>query len=176
MLGVNSLIILFFAFNLFAHATDYHVGPGQTRANISEVPWDALQAGDRIYIHWRSTPYFEKWVINGQGTAQDRSLPVRGLKDAGLEREFKNLARSSVPSQFQIVDVIITSSSWGVNKDALGRPLNRAMIAYMVEKDSAGKCYVQYFAFSQPAMGGSYGKTQVDLDWSSKTRREVDCQ
>ncbi len=49
------------------------------------------------------------------------------------------------------------------------------MIAYMVEKDVAGKCYVQYFAFSQPASGSSYGKTRVDLDWSSKSRREVNC-
>ncbi len=85
MLRVNSLIILFFAFNLFAHATDYHVGPGQTRANISEVPWDALQAGDRIYIHWRSTPYYEKWVINGQGTAQDR-IEIIGVSGPNGEK------------------------------------------------------------------------------------------
>jgi hypothetical protein len=53
-------------------AADYHVGPGQPLVNISEVPWDALQAGDKIYIHWKSTPYYEKWVINAQGTAQNR--------------------------------------------------------------------------------------------------------
>ncbi|WP_114903715.1 T9SS type A sorting domain-containing protein [Kordia sp. SMS9] len=54
------------------YATDYHVGPGQPLANIAEVPWDALQAGDKVYIHWKSTPYYEKWVINAQGTAQNR--------------------------------------------------------------------------------------------------------
>lgn len=106
---------------------------------------------------------------------EDRSMPVRGLRDANLEKEFKSLARRSVPAQFKITDVIITSSRWGVNKDALGRPMNRAMIAYMLEKDSSGNCYVQYFAFSQPANGNTYGRTQIDLDWSSKTRRAVDC-
>ncbi|WP_298757106.1 T9SS type A sorting domain-containing protein [uncultured Psychroserpens sp.] len=66
-------IVLFslLSFNIIS-ATDYHVGPGQPLANISEVPWDALQAGDKIYIHWKSTPYYEKWVINAQGTAQNR--------------------------------------------------------------------------------------------------------
>lgn len=54
------------------YATVYNVGPGQPLANISEVPWDSLQAGDQVYIHWRSTPYQEKWVINAQGTQQDR--------------------------------------------------------------------------------------------------------
>ena len=54
------------------YATDYHVGPGQPLANISEAPWDSLQAGDKIYIHWRNTPYYEKWVINAQGTEQNR--------------------------------------------------------------------------------------------------------
>lgn len=54
------------------YATAYHVGPGQPLANISEVPWDSLQAGDQVYIHWRSTPYLEKWVINAQGTQQNR--------------------------------------------------------------------------------------------------------
>ncbi len=42
--------------------------------------------------------------------SQDRSLPLRGLKDATLEKEFKSLAQSSVPSPYQIIDVIITSS------------------------------------------------------------------
>jgi hypothetical protein len=53
-------------------ATDYHVGPGQSLTTISSVPWAALQAGDRVYIHWRSTSYKEKWVINRKGTAQNR--------------------------------------------------------------------------------------------------------
>ncbi len=33
------------------------------------MPWATLQAGDNVYIHWRSSPYKEKWVINREGTA-----------------------------------------------------------------------------------------------------------
>ena len=66
-------------------ATDYHVGPGQPLATISEVPWDSLQAGDRIYIHWQSTPYYEKWVINAQGTEQNR-IEIIGVSGPGGQK------------------------------------------------------------------------------------------
>ncbi|MFH2005508.1 MAG: right-handed parallel beta-helix repeat-containing protein [bacterium] len=52
-----------------AHAVDYEVGPGQPLTAIGDVPWESLEAGDRVLIHWRDTPYREKWVIGGQGTA-----------------------------------------------------------------------------------------------------------
>jgi len=51
--------------------TDYNVGPGQPLTTISEVPWSTLQAGDRVFIHWKDSPYKEKWVINRQGTAAE---------------------------------------------------------------------------------------------------------
>ena len=63
------LILFSFFFYSFINATDYHIGPNQSLATISEVPWTTLMAGDRVYIHWRNTPYKEKWVINRQGTA-----------------------------------------------------------------------------------------------------------
>jgi hypothetical protein len=52
-----------------ALATDYHIGPTQVLTSIADAPWATLQAGDNVYIHWRTTPYKEKWVINRQGTA-----------------------------------------------------------------------------------------------------------
>ncbi len=55
-----------------ATAVDYHVGPSQSLTAIADVPWATLQPGDRVYIHWRSSPYHEKWVINRQGTANAR--------------------------------------------------------------------------------------------------------
>ncbi len=69
----NLFITIFFLFaSLFTFAADYHVGPGQSLTTISEVPWATLNAGDRVYIHWRATPYKEKWVINRQGTNTNR--------------------------------------------------------------------------------------------------------
>ena len=52
-----------------AAAVTYDVGPGQPCASIGSVPLATLQPGDTVRIHYRSTPYKEKWVICRQGTA-----------------------------------------------------------------------------------------------------------
>lgn len=52
-----------------AFATTYDVGPGQPYASIGTVPLASLQPGDTVRIHYRTTPYKEKWVICRQGTA-----------------------------------------------------------------------------------------------------------
>lgn len=61
-----------------ANGAVYEVKPNTALDTIGEVPWATLQPGDLVLIHWRSTPYKEKWVICRQGTA---SLPitVRGV-------------------------------------------------------------------------------------------------
>jgi hypothetical protein len=61
-----------------AVAAVYDVGPGQPYAAIGDVPWEALGPGDVVQIHWRSTPYKEKWVIGRQGTAA-APIVVRGI-------------------------------------------------------------------------------------------------
>ncbi|MEM9597997.1 MAG: right-handed parallel beta-helix repeat-containing protein [Acidobacteriota bacterium] len=59
-------------------AADYHVGPGQPLATIGDAPWTSLQPGDRVLIHWRDTPYREKWVLNRRGTP-DAWISVIGV-------------------------------------------------------------------------------------------------
>ena len=66
-------------------AADYHVGPGQALATIGEVPWAGLNAGDRVYIHWREQPYREKWVINRKGTSQ-QPITISGVPGPGGKR------------------------------------------------------------------------------------------
>jgi hypothetical protein len=51
-----------------AHAATYTVGPGRSHETIGSVPWEHLQPGDRVLIHWRPAPYREKWVIASRGT------------------------------------------------------------------------------------------------------------
>lgn len=72
--------IVIFSCSPLAHAADYHVGPGQNYANIGDVAWESLQAGDTVYIHARPTPYYEKWVLNRVGTANS-PITVRGVPD-----------------------------------------------------------------------------------------------
>lgn len=63
-----------------ATATDYHIGPGQPYSSIGAVPWYALGPGDTVYIHYRSTPYREKFLISSRGTPNQwiRVLGVPG--------------------------------------------------------------------------------------------------
>jgi len=65
-----------------AGAATYEVGPGKPLANIGDVPWESLSAGDLVLIHARPTPYREKWVISRAGTAA-QPITVRGVADAG---------------------------------------------------------------------------------------------
>eukprot|EP01013_Petalomonas_cantuscygni_P035738 TRINITY_DN645_c0_g2_i1.p1 TRINITY_DN645_c0_g2~~TRINITY_DN645_c0_g2_i1.p1 ORF type:complete len:518 (-),score=105.52 TRINITY_DN645_c0_g2_i1:449-2002(-) len=63
-------------------ATDYHVGPTQTFTNINDVPLESLGAGDTLYIHYRSTPYREKFVLCAVGTSTS-PLVVTGVPEVG---------------------------------------------------------------------------------------------
>src|SRR5689334_21952827 len=67
-----------------AQFATYEVGPGKPYANIGDVPWESLQAGDTVLIYWRPTPYKEKWVICRQGTAS-APITVRGVAGTGGE-------------------------------------------------------------------------------------------
>ncbi len=62
--------------------TVYDVGPGQSYADPSEVPWESQSPGTLVRIHYRSEPYATKWVINTTGT-QDKPVVIRGVPEEG---------------------------------------------------------------------------------------------
>ena len=64
-----------------ARTVEHHVGPGQPLAEVEDVPWESLTAGDVVAIHARPEPYRAKWVICARGTAE-RPIVVRGVADA----------------------------------------------------------------------------------------------
>jgi hypothetical protein len=68
-----------------AAAEVYEVGPTQALVAIGEVPWESLEPGDEVRIHWRAEPYREKWVMAVHGTAA-APIVVRGIKGPGGER------------------------------------------------------------------------------------------
>lgn len=80
-----------FAFALFAlppiTATTavYQVDPATSYTAIGQVPWESLEAGDTVLIHWRSEPYREKWVICRRGT-ESAPIVVRGVAGPNGER------------------------------------------------------------------------------------------
>ncbi|NNE67280.1 MAG: polysaccharide-degrading enzyme [Pyrinomonadaceae bacterium] len=59
----------------------YDVGPSRSLTSIADVPWATLQPGDTVLIHWRQTPYKEKWVICRQGSA-NAPITISGVPNA----------------------------------------------------------------------------------------------
>src|SRR4051794_18769498 len=64
-----------------ARATDYEVGPDKELAEINDVPWESIKAGDHVNIHWRETPYKAKWVMFSRGT-ETEPIIVHGVPNA----------------------------------------------------------------------------------------------
>jgi parallel beta-helix repeat protein len=67
--AMKLIAVAFIFFSSVAQAATYDVGPGQTYASIGATPLATLQPGDTVRIHYRATPYKEKFVICLQGTA-----------------------------------------------------------------------------------------------------------
>ena len=59
-------------------ATTYEVGPSKPLSSIGSVPWETLQPGDTVLIHYRPNAYAEKFVICRQGTT-NAPITVRGV-------------------------------------------------------------------------------------------------
>ncbi|MEM1123355.1 MAG: hypothetical protein AAGJ18_23140, partial [Bacteroidota bacterium] len=116
----------------------------------------------------------EKAAAAAAAAKAESGLPVAGLKDARLESEFKQLAQAAIGNSFKIQRMIIMASKWGVNNDALGRPIARSMITYGIGKDASGQCFKQAMTFTQNYNGGSYGRTYYDSGWAYP-KKKIDC-
>lgn len=57
---------------------DYDVGDGFPYPTIGSVPWKILGPGAAVRIHHRATPYHEKILVSGRGTA-DKPIKVIGV-------------------------------------------------------------------------------------------------
>ena len=90
------------------NAAIYDVGPNLSHATIGSVPWESLQAGDTVRIHWRTNAYREKWVICRQGTinapisvtgvpGQMGQLPIIDGEKAAFGMRIGRLSRSGSP-------------------------------------------------------------------------------
>lgn len=68
-----------------ARAGTFEVGPGKPYANVGDVPWESLNAGDTVLIYYRATPYKEKFVLSRVGTPS-QPITVRGVLGPNAER------------------------------------------------------------------------------------------
>lgn len=81
-----------------ARGDTYSVGPGQPYSTIGSVPLAALQPGDLILIHYRPTPYREKWVIAAEGTA-NAPITFRGVPGPNGELPVVDGENAVTPTQ-----------------------------------------------------------------------------
>jgi hypothetical protein len=76
-----------------AQPVAYHVGPGQAYERVVDVPWEALNPADTVYIHWRSREqggdYHEKINLTRSG-AQGKPIRIIGVKGPNGERPALN--------------------------------------------------------------------------------------
>jgi len=61
-----------------ASTLTFEVGPGKPYANVGDVPWESLNAGDTVLIYHRPTPYKEKFVLSRVGSPS-QPITVRGV-------------------------------------------------------------------------------------------------
>jgi parallel beta-helix repeat protein len=67
-----------------SHAT-YDVGPGRAYAELDNVPFGALVAGDVVNIHARGTPYRSVFGLRAQGTSA-RPVIINGVTDGSCNK------------------------------------------------------------------------------------------
>lgn len=94
---VFAIFTVLIAASVSAFATTYEVGPGQAYTSIGAVPWHTLAAGDIVRIHYRATPYKEKWVICRQGTAANPII-VQGVPGPNGELPIIDGNNATTPS------------------------------------------------------------------------------
>lgn len=104
----------------------YEVGPGHPAANINDLPWASIGAGDTVKIYWRPEPYRELICIGNSGTPSkpflvegipaagklpvidfDRGVPPAGLQYWNGDRGGIRIAGSSVPSNQYVTDLTV---------------------------------------------------------------------
>uniref|UniRef100_A0A7C6AF17 Right-handed parallel beta-helix repeat-containing protein n=1 Tax=candidate division WOR-3 bacterium TaxID=2052148 RepID=A0A7C6AF17_UNCW3 len=113
----NFILLLFTPFLIWSYT--YNVGPGMPYDSIGAVPLESLNPGDTVKIYYRSTPYYEKWVIARTGTSNapivfygvpsgNGDLPVIDGRNAvtrlqldywSENRGIINIGGSSIPNQ-----------------------------------------------------------------------------
>ncbi|MCK4234853.1 T9SS type A sorting domain-containing protein [candidate division WOR-3 bacterium] len=81
---VYFLVLLVLGYINGLRATTYEVGPGMDYENIGDVPWESINPGDSVCIHYRTNPYYEKWVVARTGT-ESENIVIHGVPGSGGE-------------------------------------------------------------------------------------------
>ena len=105
-----SLLLLSVLFlSVHASGATLEVGPGKLFTSIGQVPWENLQAGDTVLIHYRTNVYAEKFVLCRQGT-KDAPIIIRGVP--GPNGELPKISGENATTRTNL-------SYWGENRGVI---------------------------------------------------------
>jgi len=68
-------------------------------AEMSEVPWLALSAGDEVHINWKEEPYRVKIGLRCRGT-EEQSITIKGIPNGEGELPVWSGENATTPEQF----------------------------------------------------------------------------
>jgi hypothetical protein len=122
-------------------AATFDVGPDRPYPTPSEVPWESLNAGDTVRIHWRADAYQDKWVICRQGTT-DQPIVVQGVP--GPAGEMPVIRYNWIESGNRQLDLVDAEDSAALRQD----PRYRSTFVYgnvLIEPDGAGNSQIVHY-------------------------------
>jgi hypothetical protein len=103
--------------------------------------------------------------------AAARPMPKAGRKDKKLEAQilagWRKLGRAGKPGK-----VVIENADWVVETTAVGAPISRGVLAWVVLTMPDGTCALDGVDVTQPWNGKAYGKSQFEVD---NAPRPLDC-
>ncbi|MGV6832210.1 MAG: hypothetical protein ACWA5P_11700 [bacterium] len=102
-------------------------------------------------------------------------LPEAAESNPSLENKYKALLQPI--AAHPIKKVILMSPRFGVNKDAIGRPIDKSKTIAVVEKNGNGKCFVQYFYIIKKYTNGNFGPDRGEhMEGNGSRTRDISCE
>ena len=104
------------------------------------MPWEYVQGGDQVLIHWRPEAYKEKWIIAVAGT-ESRPFVVSGVPNNSGQLPVIDGREATTRAQLDLVDA--------EDSDVLvDHPSHRQTFVYgniLLEPDGAGNSQILHY-------------------------------
>ncbi|MBP5392161.1 MAG: hypothetical protein J6Y40_08805 [Bacteroidales bacterium] len=91
---------------------------------------------------------------NSPSNIKYEAMPKPGAMNASMKSKILALEKSAFPD---VVDVVITSNNWEIQKNAAGQPVRRVIYGYSIVKTENGKMATRVSWAEDHQGGGKYG-------------------
>ena len=113
---------------------------------------------DFDHFYWNAILFVEKVSEaiknNSPANIEYKPMPKPGSMNASMKTKILSLEKSEFPD---VVDVVITSNAWEIQKNAAGQPVRRVIYGYSIVNTSNGKMANRVSWAEDHQGGGRYG-------------------